>query len=131
MEKQFTGTTFIVNEKRNKTVLVYHKKYQNWIQPGGRAKPGEKPSDAAVRKAFEETGLNVKLVSDNPEYIEEYRNFTGHFIDYQYVAIPIDEDQPLVKDDSSYAVEWFTFDELNTIPLFPDIKTKLRKIMRL
>lgn len=130
MEKQFTGSTFIVNKDRTKIVLIYHKKYQNWIQPGGRAKEGESPADAAVRKAFEETGLNVKLVNEQPIYVEEYRNFVGHFIDYQYVAEPIDENQQLVPDEGSYAVEWFSFDELNTIPLFPDIKTKLRVIMK-
>lgn len=130
MEKQYTGTTFIVNKDRTKTVLIYHKKYQNWIQPGGKAKPGETPNDAAIRKAFEETGLNVRLISDKPVYVEEYRNFVGHFIDYQFVAEAIDDNQPLVNGNGSYSVEWFSFDELNSIPLFPDIKTKLRVIMK-
>ena len=129
MEKQSCGTTFIVNKERTKTVLIYHKKYQNWIQPGGKSTPGEDTKDTAIRKAYEETGLKVKIVDDKPLYVEEYSNFVGNFVDYQFLAEPVDENQPLINGPGSYAIDWFSLDELNSIPVFPDVKIKLKTII--
>ena len=56
-----------------------------WLLPGGAVEPAEVPADAAVREAFEETGLAVELtmlvgVFGGPEFIVLYRN--GHRTSY-------------------------------------------------
>ncbi len=128
--KDYCASTFIVNKERTKICLIYHKKFQNWIQPGGHLIEGETPAEGAIREAKEETGLDVQLVTGKPFMIEEYRNFVGDLHDYQYLAEPVDETQKLVNSDESFDVDWFSLEDLKTIPVFPDVKTKARMFLR-
>lgn len=123
------GSTFVIDKKRNKILLIYHKKFQNWIQPGGHLKEGETPQQGAIRETFEETGVKVRLVNENPFIIEEYNNFVGNLIDYQFLAEPIEENPELVNSSESFAVDWFSLEELKEIPVFPDVKTKARMFL--
>jgi 8-oxo-dGTP pyrophosphatase MutT (NUDIX family) len=50
-----------------------------WVVPGGLIEPGEHPADAAVREAWEETGLLVEItgllgVYGGPDLIVDYPN---------------------------------------------------------
>lgn len=53
----FTASTFILSPDHSALLLIYHRKLQRWLQPGGHIDPGD--SDvfrAALREAEEETG---------------------------------------------------------------------------
>ncbi len=128
-ERDKCASTFIIDRKRNKILLIYHKKFQNWIQPGGHLKEGETPQEGAVREAFEETGIKVRLVEDHPFIIEEYNNFVGNILDYQYLAEPVDSNIIPTNSEESFAVDWFSLEELSSIPVFPDVKTKARMFL--
>lgn len=58
--RDFAATTFVVQEDR--TLLLWHRKTQAWLPPGGHIEPNELPDDAAVREVREETGLEVELL---------------------------------------------------------------------
>jgi ADP-ribose pyrophosphatase YjhB (NUDIX family) len=60
----FVAGTFIV--RKNKVLLRMHDKYGMWLDPGGHVELDEEPSQAAVREAKEETGLDVSLVGSLP-----------------------------------------------------------------
>ena len=58
---------------KNKILLVKNKKGDSssdgkpwWGYPKGHLEEGEKPSEAAVREVFEETGFEVKIVNTKP-----------------------------------------------------------------
>lgn len=57
--RDFTATTFVVDHA--KTLLLFHRKLQMWLPPGGHIDANELPHDAAVREVLEETGLVVQL----------------------------------------------------------------------
>ena len=50
--RDFTATTFVVHE--GATLLLWHKKMQAWLPPGGHIDPGELPEEAALREVREE-----------------------------------------------------------------------------
>src|ERR1043165_8004459 len=58
--RDFTATTFVVHEER--TLLLYHRKLQMWLPPGGHIDPHELPDQAALREVREESGLEVDLL---------------------------------------------------------------------
>jgi 8-oxo-dGTP pyrophosphatase MutT (NUDIX family) len=58
--KHFVATGYVVRE--GKTLLLYHKKLQMWLPPGGHIEEGELPDEAVLREVKEETGLDVEIL---------------------------------------------------------------------
>ena len=53
-----TGSALVVHPPRERVLLRWHARQQNWLQVGGHADPGEvDPLAVALREAEEETGL--------------------------------------------------------------------------
>jgi 8-oxo-dGTP pyrophosphatase MutT (NUDIX family) len=57
-------------------VLLVHERLEaaesHWLTPGGGVEPGERPSEAAVREVFEETGIAIALAPDvEPILVEQ------------------------------------------------------------
>lgn len=67
---------------------MYNKKLKKWFQPGGHIEGFELLSETAMRKALEETGIQIKLIGptfDNkkiePIAVAHYQNKVGDMID--------------------------------------------------
>ena len=60
----FVVSVFIVH--KNKILLVYHKKYQEWLPIGGHIELNEDPEQALYREIQEECGLKVKILAETP-----------------------------------------------------------------
>jgi 8-oxo-dGTP pyrophosphatase MutT (NUDIX family) len=50
-----------IRDAESRVLLAHHVETNLWGLPGGTIEPGETPADAAVREAWEETGLLVRL----------------------------------------------------------------------
>ena len=61
----FTSSAFVVNEDRDKILLVYHNIFDGWLYPGGHADGEEDLLSVAVREVEEETGLKTKVLEYN------------------------------------------------------------------
>ena len=125
--RHFCASAYIINPETKKILLVKHKKYSKWVQPGGHIEHNELPEEAAIREAYEETGIKVKLLGDRfpreedfitPLGIQKNRTNTGIHIDFIYPAIPIKEQKLEISD------------ELEKINVFEDIKITMDYILK-
>lgn len=60
-----TGSAWIVDPSRKRTLLTHHRKLNKWLQLGGHADGELDPLAVSLREAREESGLqNLRVVSD-------------------------------------------------------------------
>ena len=57
MPGHVTGSALVVDLRRGRVLLHYHKFLGNWLQFGGHAEDETDPADVALREAIEESGL--------------------------------------------------------------------------
>lgn len=66
-----TASAIVLNEERNKAMLIFHGKLKLWLQPGGHFDTGENdPSIAAAREVLEETGLTARWPGSEPRLLD-------------------------------------------------------------
>ena len=61
----FVVSIFIV--RRRRVLLIYHKRYSEWLPIGGHIELDEDPDQALRRDIREECGLKVKILSSAPK----------------------------------------------------------------
>ena len=61
----FVVSVFIVFEAR--VLLIYHKKYKEWLPIGGHVELDEDPEEALYREIQEECGLKVTILAPTPK----------------------------------------------------------------
>ena len=47
----------VIQNKKGEFLVIFQKKWNCWVFPGGKIEPGETPLEAAKREVFEETNL--------------------------------------------------------------------------
>lgn len=88
-----------------------------WYLPAGRSEPGESLAETAVREAYEEAGIPVRL--DGVLRVEHSTHPEGGArVRALFLAHPMD-DSPLkeVPDDESLGAAWWTLDEIAQLQL--------------
>ncbi len=151
MQRHFTATAFVIDSKK-RTLLLWHKRLQRWMPPGGHIDANETPEEAAARECKEETNLDVEIIGDrsvnlfskNPRegrmltkpfamLLEEIpaspeRGEAAHqHMDFLFIARPIDESQVLkMAASESNEMRWFLRHEVEaldeTTEIFANVK---------
>lgn len=134
-KRTMTATVYVVNDGR--VLLHKHKKYKTWFALGGHVEAGELPSEAAVREAREEAGIDIRLVSTEcAPHIELARverlaapfcllregiGSEEEFLDFIYVG---ETDELSTHPDSGESAElrWFTREELEQAEIKTHVK---------
>jgi len=121
VQGHLTGSAWIVSPKRDRTLLVHHRKLDRWLQPGGHADGDPDLARAALREAREETGLaSPRLVS--PEIFDFDRHWipgrgaeAGHWhYDFRFL-IEADPKAPLLISEESNELKWFPLQDVEAV----------------
>ena len=112
-----TGSSWIVNPAKTKTLLVHHGKLNRWMQPGGHADGDEDVLGVALREAEEETGV-TKLKATEAVFdidihaIPARKDLPEHLhFDIRFL-VEADESEKVVVSEESHDVRWVRLDEL-------------------
>jgi 8-oxo-dGTP pyrophosphatase MutT (NUDIX family) len=70
MIKHFTATAFVI--RGNATLLLWHRRLQQWMPPGGHIEENEDPVEAVLREVLEETGLVCRIAQQAPDHAFSY-----------------------------------------------------------
>lgn len=147
-EKHFTASAWIISKGApKKALLLHHRKFDKWMQPGGHIEKFENPVEAAVREVNEETGLDIGFLKEKvnrldevgsllpvPEYIQEqvipaHGDEPAHFhLDIQYV-VEVDEQDIQHNVQESHDIGWFTLEEVLQLPIYKDTGIILKKLL--
>ena len=114
--RAFSIAVFPRFEKR--VLLIFHKRLQKWLPPGGEMNPGETPLECAARELREETGFEgVFPVTTDLEgtplgylgYEEHEAGSKGVHMNFVFVAdVP---SQEVVNNDEFDAYRWVTLED--------------------
>lgn len=133
VRRQWTVAVFVVH--RGRVLLLWHRKHQTWLPPGGHIEPDELPDEAARREVREETGLEVELVGpqglpglERPRQLVlpagmqvEPAGPEREHIDLVYLARPLAVG-PLRPNHESDHLDWYGPDRLRELPLREDVR---------
>ena len=119
-----------VFDDAGRLLLVRQRDGGIWSTPGGLIEPDERPADAVVREAWEETGLVVapeRLLGayGGPECVVRYPN--GDEVQYVIVAIGCGVVGGTIRPDHDETVEvaYWSMAEARELPLAPWLRAHL------
>ena len=120
--RHFTASSWIVNAKRDKVLMIYHNIYNSWSWTGGHADGETDLLGVALREAREETGIrHIAPVTEHP-FSLEILTVDGHIKRGEYVPSHLhlnvtylleadDTDELFSKPDENSGVKWFSLEE--------------------
>lgn len=134
-----TSSAFIVNNKFDRALMVYHNIYNSWSWTGGHVDGETDFLKVAIKEAKEETGILVKPITPIPLSIDVL-SVIGHFKKGEYIAPHLhlsiaygalgDEDEvTMVKKDENSAVKWIPIEEVNTYSTENHMKNLYNKLI--
>ena len=122
MNKELCASIFVIDPETKRILLVKHREFKKWVQPGGHLEHNETPEEAAMREVFEETNIKVKILGEHfpreddfirPLGIQCNRKEGYVQVDILYFGIPSGNTEPYVDDEETIAAKWFTREELD------------------
>jgi 8-oxo-dGTP pyrophosphatase MutT (NUDIX family) len=122
----FTVVIFVVQDAR--VLLVHHRQLDKWLPLGGHVELDEDPEQAALREAYEESGLSVELIGERPpvtgggtqaliapKYLDRHRiSETHEHIGLIYWAKP-KHGAIRCATGEHHDIRWCTYEELDSL----------------
>jgi 8-oxo-dGTP pyrophosphatase MutT (NUDIX family) len=121
----FTGSAFVVDADARRTLMLFHRKVQRWLQPGGHADGDANLAAVALKEATEETGIEGLRVDPRPIDLDIHRfvsvNEATHLhfdVRFLVVAPPGAVEQ---RNHESEALRWVTETELHGLGVHDEL----------
>lgn len=120
----FSSSGFIVNQSRDKVLMIHHNIYNAWSWTGGHTDGETDFLEVAIREAKEETGvtqvnpLSKEILSLDvlpvPAHIKRGVFISAHLHLSIAYLVEVDEKEVLkVKPDENSGVRWITIEDLD------------------
>lgn len=141
-----TSSAVILNEKRDKMLMIHHNIYNTWTWTGGHTDGDENLAKVALKEAQEETGLtSLRFLTEDIVRVDPLPVY-GHYKNGQYVSTHLhlnasyvliaDENEALrIKPDENSDICWVAIDEIEHysnepefVSLYLDIIQKIKHI---
>jgi 8-oxo-dGTP pyrophosphatase MutT (NUDIX family) len=102
---------------RREVLLVHRPKYDDWSFPKGKADPGEKDEDTALREVEEETGLRCRLGAEVGT--ARYRDSQGRPKVVRYWFMEIESNREFVANREVDALRWCAIGDAAEVLSYP------------
>ena len=135
-----TSSAFVVNQAKDKVLMIHHNIYNSWSWIGGHA-DGEKDLLAvAMKELSEETGVKNMNPVFSDIFSVDVLTVLGHTKRGDYISphlhlsiaylIEVDEnDLLMVKEDENSGVKWIPIDEINIYSTEPHMHRVYDKLI--
>ncbi len=141
----FTCSGFVLNQNRDKVLMVYHNIYQSWSWTGGHADGDDDFLRVAIKEIKEETGVQKVNVLSKEIVSLDVLSVLGHVKKGKYVTphihisvaylLEVDEEEILkIKEDENSNVGWLPLSSFLDVvkeehmkPIYQKIINKARK----
>ena len=118
----FTASSWIVDEKGEKVLAVWHNIYRSWSWTGGHLDGCPDPLETAVREAREETGIKTAVPWDEKLFSLEILTVDGHekrgvyvpshlHLNMTFLLKASAEEETRPREGENRAVKWFLPEE--------------------
>ena len=130
-----TGSAFIVNKQRTRTLMTHHRTLDKWLQLGGHSDGEWNTLNVALREATEESGIDLIIaVSENifdvdVHVIPERKNEPEHFhYDIRFL-FEADDSQAIHITDESNDLAWIPLERMDEYTTEESVLRMVRKIV--
>lgn len=123
VEGHLTGSALVVEEGTGRLLVLFHRKLQRWLQPGGHADGDANLAAVALREATEETGIVGLLIDPEPIDLDIHRveppgEDPHDHLDVRFLVVAPQGAIPDANHESE-ALRWVEFDALGTLGVDP------------
>ena len=140
IQRIFCVTIFVMNSE-GKFLMLFHKKLNCWMPPGGKIDRHETPEEAAVRECYEETGIEIQIIGNKTPVDNGLISPCGmqlhpvvpnqrDHVDLIYFGAPIGSTQLRVSEREAAEVGWFSYEEILNLDTFASVRQWCQHFMQ-
>lgn len=135
----FTASAWVLNEKKDKVLMIYHNIYDSWSWTGGHADGEENLLGVAIEEVKEETGLKEVRPIQKDIFSLEILTVEGHIKNDKYIPSHLhinctflleasEKEELVIKPDENQGVRWMDIEKCAKVSKEPSMQKIYEKL---